>query len=152
MAKRWATVVLSVLLGATAALAATATPAEAAEAAEAAAPAEPYTIPADKVDEQKVFWGSAGSFVKPGEVAYKTIVKATPEYASIKKNKIKSGTAKYWILLSKASDHAVRLISEVGEESEYDFIAAKDYLGSLDPPIPAEDITDLVLKRLKGGK
>lgn len=113
-----------------------------------AAAAQPYTIPADKLDDQKVFWGSAASFEKPGEVDYTAVVKATPEYASIKKNKIKSGTAKYWILISKASDHAVRVIADVGEKSEYDLVAAKDYLGGLEPPIPATDLTKMVLEKL----
>jgi len=111
--------------------------------------ADAHSIPADKVNDQKIFWGSAASFTKPGEVDYQAIVKATPEYASIKKKKIKSGTAKYWILISKASDHAVRVISQVGRESDYDLVVAKDYLSALDPPIPTVGITDLVLKRLR---
>ena len=114
-----------------------------------AALAETYTIPAEKIDDQKIFWGSAVSFEKPGKVNYQAIVKATPEYASIKKKKLQTGTAKYWILLSKASDHAVRVISAVGQDTDYDLIAMKGYLGSLDPPIPADDITALVLKKIE---
>lgn len=110
--------------------------------------AETYSIPPDKLDAQKVYWGTASKFEKPGKVDYEKVVKATPEYESIRKDKIEAGTAKYWILVSQASDRAVRLISEVGQESEYDLIAAKGYLGSLDPPIQADDVTDLVLKKL----
>lgn len=108
-----------------------------------------YSIPADKLDAQKVYWGNASKFDKPAKVDYEAVVKATPEYAQIKKKKIESGTAKYWIQLSMASDHAVRLISQVGKESEYDLIAATGYLGSLEPPIPADDITDVILKKFE---
>ena len=112
--------------------------------------AETYTIPTEKQDDQKVYWGTVNSFEKPAKVDYEAVVKATPEYNEIKKKKIESGTAKYWIQLSMASDHAVRLISEVGKESEYDLIAASGYLGSLEPPIPAEDITGLILAKVEG--
>ncbi len=114
--------------------------------------ADAHTIPPEKVDSQKVFWGTPNSFEKPGKVDYRAVVMATPEFASIRKKKIRSGTAKYWILISKASDHAVRLISQVGREGQYDLIAAKGYLAGLEPPIEAEDTTKLVLTKLKQGK
>ena len=116
--------------------------------------ANTYSIPAEKIDLQKVYWGNASKFEKPAKVNYEAVVKATPEYAEIKKKKIESGTAKYWIQLSMASDHAVKLISQVGKESDYDLIAATGYLGSLEPPIPADDITDVILKKFekKSGK
>lgn len=110
-----------------------------------------YSIPAEDVNLQKVYWGNASKFEKPAKVDYEAVVKATPEYAEIKKKKIESGTAKYWIQLSMASDHAVKLISQVGKESDYDLIAATGYLGSLEPPIPADDITDVILKKFEGG-
>jgi len=110
--------------------------------------AEAHSIPAEKVDDQKIFWGSAANFSKPGQVDYEAIVRATPEYESIKSKKIQAGTAKYWILLSKASDHAVRLIREAGQESEYDLIVASGYLNSLEQPIAADDLTKVVLDRL----
>ncbi|HPO13301.1 MAG TPA: hypothetical protein PLI09_07635 [Candidatus Hydrogenedentes bacterium] len=111
--------------------------------------AETYTIPVEKVDAKKVYWGSASSFQKPAKVDYERVVKATPEYVSIKKNKIEQNSAKYWILVSKASNHAVRLIAEAAKDGSYDFIAASSYLGNLQPPIPADDITDLVLKKME---
>lgn len=111
-------------------------------------PADAHAIPAEKVDDQKIFWGTAASFDKPGQVDYEAIVRATPEYESIKSKKIQSGTAKYWILLSKASDHAVRLIREEGQDNDYDLIVAAGYLASLEQPIPADDLTEKVLERL----
>lgn len=108
-----------------------------------------YTIPAEKVDVQKIFYGMAESFETPARVNYQKIVKATPEYSSIKKKKIVSGSAKYWILISKASERAQRLIKEVGEESSYDFIAADGYLDTMEPAIEADDVTELVLEKLQ---
>jgi len=109
-----------------------------------------YSIPADKIEVQKLYFGNASSFTKPGHVDYEAIIKATPEYDEVKKKKVEVGTGKYWILLSQASDRAVRAISEVGQEAGYDLIAALGYLGSLEPPIPADDITQLVLAKLTG--
>lgn len=114
----------------------------------ASAVAEAYSIPQDKLDNQKVYYGSAAHFEKPAEVNYEAVVKATPEYAEIKKKKIEAGTAKYWILISRASEHAVRLIAEVGQELEHDLIVAKDYLNKLEVPIEASDVTELVLAKL----
>ena len=110
----------------------------------------PYSIPPEKQNIKKVYFGTATSFEKPGKVNYESVVKATPEYKEVKKEKIEQGTGKYWILLSQASDRANRAISKVGQESGYDFIAAQAYLGSLEPAIPSEDITPLVLDQVKG--
>jgi len=116
----------------------------------ASASAAPYSIPPEKQNIKKVYYGTATSFEKPGKVDYESVVKATPEYEEVKKEKIEPGTGKYWILLSQASDRAVRAISKVGHDSGYDFIAAQAYLGSLEPSIPSEDITPLVLDEVKG--
>ncbi len=108
-------------------------------------------IPADKVDRQKIFWGNAGSFEKPGEVNYSEVIKSTPEYAELKEKKIERGSARYYYLMSQASNHAVRTIIEVGRESDYDLVTAKGYLASLEVPIEAADVTEVVLDRLRNG-
>jgi Skp family chaperone for outer membrane proteins len=116
------------------------------------ASASTYSIPANKVDAQKIFWGSTTGFDKAAEIDFEAIVKATPEYKEIKKKKLEQGTAKYWILFSQASDRAVRAVSEIGEESTYDLVAAAGYLGSLEPAIPADDITKAVIKHMNDAK
>lgn len=105
-----------------------------------------FTIPAEKVDAQKVYWGIPGGFSKAAEVNFEDVVKATPEYKELKS--VERGTGKYWILLSQASDHATRAIAQLGEETDYDLIAAKDYLVKLDPAIPTIDITEQVVDKL----
>jgi hypothetical protein len=115
----------------------------------ATAMAAPYSIPPEKQNNKKVYFGTATKFEKPAKVDFESVIKATPEYEEVKKDKIEPGTGKYWILLSQASDRANRAISKVGQESGYDFIAAQAYLGGLEPSIPSEDITPLVLDQVK---
>lgn len=110
--------------------------------------ASTYTIPPEKVDVQKVYFGAATGFEKPAKVDYEAIVKSTPEYEEVKKKRIEPGTGKYWILLSQASDRAARAISDVGHETGHDFIAAQAYLGNMESEIPSEDITQLVVDKV----
>ncbi len=117
-----------------------------------AAMAESYSVPADKVNEQKVFWGNPAKFEKPAAVDYKAIVMATDEYKSIKQNKIDTGSAKYWILISQASEKAVKAVAAVGKESQYDLIVAKGYLESVGLTVQPTDVTNAVLERLQKGK
>jgi len=110
--------------------------------------ASAYSIPEAQLDKKKVFWGSPRQFENPAEVQYETVVKATPEYQEIQKKKIKRGTGRYWLLLSQASERVVRTIREMGSKTDYDLIAAQGYLGGLDPPIPANDITEDVIEAM----
>ena len=114
----------------------------------AGADAATYSIPQDKVDTQKIFFGGAVAFNKPGEVDYETIIRVTPEFEEVQNKKIEPGTGKYWILLSQASDRVVRAISAVGQEAGYDLITAQAYLGSLSPAIPSDNITQLIVDKV----
>lgn len=108
-----------------------------------------YTIGEDQLDSTKVYCGAAKGFDVAAEVDMNKVLKATPEYSEIKKKKIERGTGEYWILLNKASERALRAIFEVHDETGYDLVAAKGYLGSLNPPIPAQDITQLVVDKIE---
>ncbi|HOK08817.1 MAG TPA: hypothetical protein PLT82_05175 [Candidatus Hydrogenedens sp.] len=114
--------------------------------------ADPLSLAPDKVDEQKIFWGTASKFNKPGLVRFEEIIQATPEFSGIKTRKIEAGTAKYWIMLSKASERAVRVIQEVAQESQFDLVAEFNYWQTAGDQIPAEDITEKVLERLAKNK
>lgn len=109
--------------------------------------AESKAIPPESVDDQKIFWGMASKFEKPGSVDYIALVTATDEYQQAKK--VESGSARYWLLVNKANESAVRAISSVGSETDYDLIVLKGYLESLNPPIQTDDITELALAKLK---
>lgn len=114
-----------------------------------ASSAATYSIPAEKVNNQKIYRGSATGFDKPAKISYEDAIKATPEYTELHRKKVEPGTGRYWILLSKASDRVARTVSELGQETGYDFIAAQAYLGSFEPKIPSDDITPLLVDRLK---
>src|SRR5690606_26680394 len=105
-------------------------------------------LASDKVDKTKIFFGRADQFEKAAEVRYDDVIKETPEYAEVKKNKIERGSGRYWVLLSQASDRAKRAITEVGEDTEYDLIAVAGYLKTVDANISAEDITDSIVKAM----
>lgn len=107
------------------------------------------SIPKDKVDESKIYHGSPSSFEKAAEVDIEKVMIATPEYQEITKNKIKRGTAKYWLLQGDASNRALKAVSEVAKETDYDLIAEKGYLGKLEPAVESKDITKLVVSKLK---
>jgi len=115
-----------------------------------AAAAGSFSVPKEQFDPKKVYWGSAGSFEHAGEIDYERVIKSTPEYLEIEKKKIQRGTGKYWILLSQASDRVVRAVSQVGQDTKCDFIAARGYLASIEPPIPAEDVTQVLMDSLEG--
>ncbi|HOV32850.1 MAG TPA: hypothetical protein PLX23_05755 [Candidatus Hydrogenedens sp.] len=108
--------------------------------------AEPFSLAPEKIDEQKIFWGTPTKFNKPALVRFEEIIQATPEFSGIKERKIESGTAKYWIMLSKASERAVRTIQAVAQESQFDLVAEFNYWQNTGEQIPAEDITQKVLE------
>ena len=110
--------------------------------------ASTYSIPPEKIDIQKVYLGVASGFEKAAKVDYESVIKATPEYEEVKRKHIEPGTGKYWILLSQASDRVVKAISDVGQEAGYDLITAQAYLGSLNPAIPSENITQLIIDKV----
>ncbi len=107
-----------------------------------------YSIPPESLDLTRVYWGDYKEFTKPAEVRYEDVLRSTPEYDQIKKKKIARGTGKYWILLSQASDRAIKAIAAVGGEADYDFVTGTGYLEALDPPIPSVDITDDVVAKM----
>lgn len=109
-----------------------------------------YSIDAKILDAKKIYWGEASGFDKPAEVKYEDVVTATPQYVQIKKEKIQRGTGKYWILMSQSSDHAVRAIAAVATDEKNDLVASAGYLGGLEAPIPAQDITKTVIAAVKG--
>lgn len=106
------------------------------------------SIPKDQVDAGQIYYGSPSSFDNAAEVDIETVIAATPEYQEIVKKKIDQGTGKYWILQGQASNRALRAISDVAAEMDYDLIAEQGYLENLDPPIGCEDITELVVSKL----
>ena len=107
------------------------------------------SIDDDQLDPKQIYFGDPKAFDSPAGVIMEKIIQATPEYKEIRKKKVKPGTGKYLILLSKATDRAMGAIAEVAEEQQYDLIAAKTYLKGLDPKVAAEDATKLAVEKFK---
>jgi hypothetical protein len=107
------------------------------------------SIDDEQLDPKQIFFGDPKAFDSPAAVDIQIIIETTPEHQEIKKYKIKRGTAKYWILLSKATDRAIEAIADVAENEGYDLIAARVYLKDLKPIVTAEDVTKTVIKKIK---
>ena len=96
----------------------------------------------EEPEAQKIYSGDAKNFSNPAGIDFVELLKETKEYKYIVKKRIKSGTGKYWILISQASDRVVKSLSGF----EYDLIADIDYLKEL--KIKYTDITKKVKKKL----
>lgn len=107
-----------------------------------------YTIPDTQIDKSRIYFGSPASFATPAEISMDEALQATPEFQEIVKKKVDHGTAKYWILVSDATDRVHRAIGVVGRATDYDLIAEKGYLGKLEPPMECDDITAAVVDRI----
>ncbi len=105
-----------------------------------------YSIPEDKVESQKIYFGSASDFKKAAEVSFDTVVRATPEYQEIRSHEIERGTGKYWVLMTRASERASARIRSKYRETDFDLLTERGYLETVDPEIPVEDITDQVVQ------
>lgn len=110
--------------------------------------AEANSIPEAEVKKPKIFKGNSSNFSKPAEVDLDKVIAATPEYKEIKKSKLAKGKGKYWILLTKGTERALKAVAATTKGSKYDLITAKGYLKSLKKPIACDDITKTVLKKL----
>lgn len=100
------------------------------------------SIPDDQLDTTKIYCGNPAGFSNPAEVEFEDIVRSTNEFKEIKKKKLDQGTAEYWILIEQANHRAMRAVHAFHQESAYDFVTARGYLGAIDPPISAPDVTE----------
>jgi len=105
-------------------------------------------IPDDQIQKNRIFYGTPTAFENPAEVNMDEALQATPEFQEIVKKKVDHGTAKYWILVSDATDRVHRAISEVGRGTDYDLIVDQGYLEEVQPPVPCDDITAAVIDRI----
>jgi len=110
--------------------------------------AEQFSIPEQQVDRQRIFFGKPDGFENPAEVELKEILQNTPAYRELKRSKTKKGTAKYIVLLGQATGQSIRAIVSYSKKTGYDLVAAKGYLGRLNPPIPSEDVTKQVIEMM----
>ncbi len=112
------------------------------------AAAAAHSIPDAQIEKTRIYFGSPASFANPAELSMDEALEATPEFQEIIKKKVDHGTAKYWILVSDATDRVHRAIGVVGRATDYDLITEKGYLGKLDPPVECDDVTAAVVDRI----
>lgn len=111
-----------------------------------------YTIPQDKIDTQKVYYGDCnGSFTRAAEFDPIRVIENTKQYKKVQKEKIQTGTGKYWILMSQASDSMRKAVGMYMQDHDFDFLASQGYLTKATPEVPVVDVTDDVIKQLHNG-
>lgn len=114
---------------------------------------EVYTIDKAKIDEQKIYCGNAESFEKPAEIDFNKIFQFTEEYRIIKENKNMKQTApaKYYLLVSKANEKAIKSIIKTTKDKKFDLTVDKGYLENLSPQFKNKlvDITVDTINTLK---
>ncbi len=103
----------------------------------------------NEIDPQKVFYGDPGSFEKAAEVDLREAVRATPEYAEIERRNLDTGTGSYWLQIERASNRSLKVVIDIGQESEFDLIVEKGHLAEVDEDIPVEDITEKVVSYIE---
>ncbi len=111
-----------------------------------------FSIPPAQIDPGKIYYGQAAGFDKAGEVNFQEAIVATPEYETMRKEKVDYGSGRYWVLQSQASDRVVHAVSDFADATDFDLIAAVGYLGKLTPPISAENVTAQVIGQMLGRK
>ncbi|HOJ32733.1 MAG TPA: hypothetical protein PKY35_03575 [Candidatus Hydrogenedentes bacterium] len=113
---------------------------------------EGASVPPEQRDLKKIYWGNPDSFNKPGQVSILDVVRSTPEFKTVEKEKVERGTGRYWILMEQASHRSILAITSFARQSDYDLIARLGYLNGLNPPITADNVTTQVLDHLQQEK
>ncbi len=98
-----------------------------------------------RVDAGAVYFGSASSFKKPAEVDADSVYRQIPEYKRILDEGIESGTAKYDLLMNKASCKFLAAVKKAARAGEYDLVARR---GSVEGADSVADLTQSVIDSL----
>lgn len=102
----------------------------------------------DQISESDIFWGvNHGTITNPRCVDYGQIVQSTEEYKKIVKEKITHGGAKYWLLIARASDMAVKKIQDFAVDNKVEFICSKSALLPLLSSLP--EFKDVKIQELE---
>ena len=79
-----------------------------------------------------IFYGTDATVKEFRVVDYNTLIKSTPEYKEIYNGKIESGTGKYWILMSQATDRIIKAINDYAKGNSIDCIAKRSSVNSFE--------------------
>jgi len=103
-----------------------------------------------KVDTNGLYFGDPKKFTKPATIIMEKVLDACPPFQEIKREKISSDSAKYWILIHATNIAIEKAFRKVNEEMGIDLIVEKGFIEKEDEKekdVP--DITDIVIKYLK---
>lgn len=98
-----------------------------------------------KVDPASVFYGNARSFHKPAEVDTNSVWAEIEEYKKILEDDIEPGSARYELLMEKASRRFSTAVRKAARAGKYDLVAKT---GSVENVADVPDITQDVIDRL----
>jgi len=97
------------------------------------------------VDAAAVYFGNASNFHKPAEVDTNAVWAKISEYKKIVDDEIEPGTARYDLLMEKASRRFTDAVRESAHGGGYDLVARR---GSVKNVADVPDITQDVIGRL----
>ena len=97
------------------------------------------------VDAAAVYFGNASNFHKPAEVDTNAVWAEIPEYKKILEDDLEAGTARYELLMEKASRRFTDAIRKAARAGKYDLVARS---GSVKNVTDVPDLTQDVIDRL----
>jgi len=108
-----------------------------------------YSIPFDKIDEQKIYFGIPNKFSKVSVIDYEKAFKSLSEYEEL--DTVEKGTAKYWIKVNRITEILINTINNIAITKSYDLIVEKNYWEQIVnmKDIPYIDITNEVINIYK---
>jgi hypothetical protein len=108
---------------------------------------EPVKKEAEKpsVDAADVYLGNAANFRKPAEVDANAVYAEIPSYKKILEDDVEPGSARYELLMTKASRRFKSALRKVARAGGYDLVAR---LGSVKNAPDVPDITQDVIDHL----
>ena len=97
------------------------------------------------VDASAVYFGNASNFHKPAEVDTNAVWAEIPEYKKILEDDLEAGSARYELLMEKASRRFTDAIRKAARAGKYDLVARS---GSVKNVADVPDLTQDVIDRL----
>ena len=98
-----------------------------------------------EIDESQVYYGSATSYKKAGEIDCNAVFRAIPEYQTIREEGLKEGV-RYDFLLLRANEKFKKALKRAHKRNGYDLIVQKGAITGSESEIP--DITQTVIALL----
>ena len=103
-----------------------------------------------QVDRAKVYHGNPDAFSKPAVVKSLTVFQNIKAYKTIEDEKIKSDSARYFLLLKEANEVFRTALTEVAKAEKVDLIGEVESIKADDPKVVVPDLTEKMVKAVEG--